>query len=208
MKNASLIPLLILSLLTLTCLIFAPIYARSGVHFYILGTEGCPHCKHLKEALTKAYGPGAVTFLEVTHEENAQKLISLYRAIYPEAEGVGIPLTVVVVNNVPIACAVGNLPPDVWQRLIEEARRAGRFVKMSLNGEMVMLDEDARQNVAAILELGATGASRDPPQQGGEPIIIALAITMAVIISVVLVGVYLHSSRKRLHDTASSKSPQ
>ncbi|MEM1808914.1 MAG: hypothetical protein QXL31_05960 [Thermosphaera sp.] len=55
-----------------------PLCAQADVHFYILGKETCPHCVHLKEALIRAYGQGAVT-----HEGEIERLLSLYKLVYP-----------------------------------------------------------------------------------------------------------------------------
>ncbi|MEM1808913.1 MAG: hypothetical protein QXL31_05955 [Thermosphaera sp.] len=40
-----------------------------------------------------------------------------------------------------MVCAVGDLPPEDWQQLIEEARRVGRPIKVDFSGKVVVLDE-------------------------------------------------------------------
>jgi len=154
-------------MLVLALLLLAQVAMAAGcredhqIRFYIFGSMGCPHCRHLKEELARAYGEGAVVFIEVSERENAERLIALYALLYPEVEEVAVPLTIVVVDGSPAASAVGAWGRELWESLIEEHMRLGRFLKVGFDGRIQVADRDhqIRLEVARIIGLAAPTAT-------------------------------------------------
>lgn len=188
-RRSALPGFLLISLFIMACTALMSLCAQADAHFYILGKETCPHCVHLKEALIRAYGQEAVTFLEVSHEGGMERLLSLYKLVYPEAGIVGVPFTVVTINGAPMVCAVGDLPLEDWQHLMEEARRVGRPIKVDFSGKVVVLDEGVGREIAQILELEVAGAGRDSRHESGL-IVIALTSTFAALMLAALIFIF------------------
>lgn len=174
-------------------------------HFYIFGSETCPYCIHLKEDLIKAYGEESVTFLEVSKPENGEKFFAAFRAVYPDVEIAGVPLTVVVVEGRAVACALGDLRLDAWRRLIDEAVKTGAFLRMSLNGSLETLTEDRRLIVERVLgiqapadQIGDRVSARDPP---GVDLIVLTLSAIAILMAILFLGrkpkIFKHFSVKR-----------
>lgn len=119
-----------LAVLLATLLIIQAVTSCQAPHqirFYVFGFMGCP-CRDLKERLISYYGEEAVVFNEVSEPENAEKLIALYSLLYPDAEGIGVPVTIVVIDGEPAASVIGAMPDAFWTKVIDKCIETGEFV--------------------------------------------------------------------------------
>lgn len=173
---AASIPLLVLVLLAQIAST-AALQEGHEIRFYIYGAPTCPHCNRLKEILIQAYGEEAVVFNDVTVRENGEKLIALYKLVYPEVELPAVPLTIVVVDGSPAASAVGEAEPEFWEFLIEKHLELGKFLRVDFEGNVQVTDRDQqlRMGIAGIIGLASstttvtTTVSRDLSYNGDAP---------------------------------------
>ena len=169
---AASIPLLVLVLLAQIASATA-LQEGHQIHFYIYGAPTCPHCNRLKEILIQTYGEEAVVYNDVSIRENGEKLIALYKLVYPEVELPAVPLTIVVVDGSPAASAVGGAEPEFWEFLIEKHLELGKFLRVDFEGNVQVADRDQqlRMGIVGIIGLtpSTTTVSRDLSYNGDAP---------------------------------------
>lgn len=132
-----------------------------NVKFYVLGSMGCPACRHLKEILTQAYGEDSMVFMDVSQHENGEKLMALYSIIYPEVREYPIPLTIIVVDGELAGSAIGAMEADFWQYMVNESLKTGKFMVADGEGNIYVADKDPEvmAKIAEIIGLNASQPS-------------------------------------------------
>lgn len=132
------------------------------VKFYVFGSMDCPFCRDLRERLTGNYGEGAVIFREVNEPENGEKLAALYSIIYPEKRDIGVPLTIIVIDEEPAGSVIGAMPDDFWKDMTEECLRTGKFVIFD-GGALYVAEKDPHITKRISEIIGLSSSTNNTP---------------------------------------------
>ncbi len=135
--------LTVVSSLLLIILVASSISVYGGGSFllYIYGSEGCPHCKALKNYFTSWYGSSNTYFCSLdTNASCVERFLTFYHSLNMSAS---IPLTFVVVNGSVRAVVIGGVSNrSFWDSLLslKESNAIPLYIGDNLLGYLMIED--------------------------------------------------------------------
>lgn len=119
----------------------------------IFGTEGCPHCRNLKEVSYEKFGEDNTCFVEVSSayggdKETQEFFTKIYKEAYPfiREDQMGVPLSFLFKEGSVKAVFIGELP-------LEALNSIGEFVSTSTQAIIIWEGKGYQLSATTALEL-------------------------------------------------------
>jgi cytochrome c-type biogenesis protein len=154
------------------------VYGEGNFLLYIYGSEGCPHCRALKDYFTSWYGPSNTYFCSFDNNVSCvERFLNFYHSLNMSAS---IPLTFVVVNGSVRAVVIGEVGSrSFWDSLLSlnESNTIPLYISSNLLGYLVVEDVGRFTRVMVPEYFTVIG---NASATGGSPLIPTLPITYAL----------------------------
>jgi cytochrome c biogenesis protein CcdA len=154
------------------------VYGEGNFLLYIYGSEGCPHCRALKDYFTSWYGSSNTYFCSLDSNTSCvERFLNFYYSLNMSAS---IPLTFVVVNGSVRAVVIGEVGSrSFWDSLLSlnESNTIPLYISSNLLGYL-MVEDVGRFTKVMVPEYFAVIGNASAI--GGSPLIPTLPITYAL----------------------------
>jgi len=154
------------------------VYGEGNFLLYIYGSEGCPHCRALKDYFTSWYGSSNTYFCSLDSNTSCvERFLNFYHSLNMSAS---IPLTFVVVNGSVRAVVIGEVgSKSFWDSLLSlnESNIIPLYISSNLLGYLMVEDVSRFTKVMVPEYFTVIG---NASAIGGSPLIPTLPITYAL----------------------------
>jgi cytochrome c biogenesis protein CcdA len=156
------------------------VYGEGNFLLYIYGSEGCPHCRALKDYFTSWYGSSNTYFCSLDSNASCvERFLNFYHSLNMSAS---IPLTFVVVNGSVRAVVIGEVSSrSFWDSLLSlnESNTIPLYISSNLLGYLVV-DDVGRFTRVMVPEYFTVIGNASTTGGGSSSLVTTLPITYAL----------------------------